>query len=520
MARSTKHRGPKPKPSTSAPALPAPPRLDRFPSLVLVAAIVLVASFLLLWNLGDQRLWQDEANTALVSRTILTHGVPLGHDGVNSFSQELGAEFGPDHIYQWHPWLPFYWLAAFFSIFGVSTFTARLPFALLGIGSSVLVCFLGLALFQKRRVAIAAAALLVFSVPFLLLAKQCRYYSLAMFLSLLGLHGYATGKFRWVLAPASVLLFYTQNIYFLTLWATVLLHGLLFKRERRKELLLLFALSTAACVPWLLYTFGLSYQKQYPRMFTTAQFFRFTEPYFTQIRTYFFSPLLLLAPVAVAIMRGLGKKPLVARDPNLWQGMALLAIYLMVSYLVLCAFSIAPYFRYLGPMIPIFGLLIAVMLEGLTAFHPLVFYVVVVWVVLSGNLTSYLYEITHTFNGPIKGITNYLAEHGKPTNTLAVTYGDLPIKFYTNMRVVGGLAGDDLSVAKDADWIILRKYVTCVKDLAVANYLRRNVNWQNYVPITIDAPDTLFENREDPALHLFRSNTTEDKVVIWKKTSD
>src|ERR1039457_5849060 len=454
-----KHRIPKPRPSANAQALSAPSRLERLPSLVLVAAIVLVASLLLLWNLGDQRLWQDEANTALVSRTILTHGVPLGHDGVNSFSQELGAKFGPDHVYNWHPWL-----------------------------------------------------------PLLLLAKQCLYYSLAMFLSLLGLYGYASGRFRWVLAPASVLLFYTQNIYFLTLWATVLLHGLLFKRERGKELLLLFALATAACVPWVIYTLGLSYQKQYPGMYTLAQFLRFTEPYFAQIRIHVFSPLLLLAPVTVAIVRGLGKKTLVARNPDLWRGVALLAITLAVSYLVLCAFSIAPYFRYLGPMIPVFCLLTAVMLEGLAAIHSLVFSAAVVWVVLSGNITSYLYEITHTFNGPIKGITTYLAEHGKPTDTVAMTYGDLPIKFYTNMRVVGGLAGDDLSVAKDAEWIILRKYVTCVKDLAVAQYLRRNVNWQNYVPFTINAPDTLFENREDPALHLFRSNTTEDKVVIWKRS--
>ena len=209
-------------------------------------------------------------------------------------------------------------------------------------------------------------------------------------------------------------------------------------------------------------------------------------------------------------------------DQRLWQDEANTALvsHLVVSYLLLCELSIAPYFRYLGPMIPVFYLLIAVMLEGLTAIHPLVFPVAVVLVILGGNITSYFYEITHAFNGPIKGITSYLNQHGKPSDIVAVTYGDLPIKFYTNMRVVGGLAGDDLSVAKNADWIILRKHVVCVKDLEVANYLRRNVNWANYVPVPIDAPDTLFENREDPALHLFRSKTTEDKVVIWKKTSD
>jgi hypothetical protein len=43
-----------------------------------------------------------------------------------------------------------------------------------------------------------------------------------------------------------------------------------------------------------------------------------------------------------------------------------------------------------------------------------------------------------------------------------------------------------------------------------------NVDWKSYTPITIDDPDTIFENRE--AVHLFESNTTEDKVVILKRT--
>jgi hypothetical protein len=51
----------------------------------------------------------------------------------------------------------------------------------------------------------------------------------------------------------------------------------------------------------------------------------------------------------------------------------------------------------------------------------------------------------------------------------------------------------------------------------VARYLQHNVDWKSYTRITIDAPDTIFENREDPAVHLFESNTTEDKVVILKR---
>jgi 4-amino-4-deoxy-L-arabinose transferase-like glycosyltransferase len=482
------------------------------------AGLVLVSAFLLLWNLGDQRLWDDEAQTALISQTILDHGVPLGHDGVNSFSQEAGAEFGPDHVYRWHPWLPFYLLAAFFRLFGVSTFTARLPFALLGIGCPVLLYLFAAALFARRRVAMAAATLLAFSVPFLILAKQCRYYSPAMFLSLLGLYGYASGKHRSVLAPASVLLFYTQNIYFLTLWLAVLIHAALWKPERRKELLVLCAAAAALCVPWIIYTLGVSYRQAYPRVLTWAQFFRFLGVYAAQIRAYLFSPFVLLAPAAVIVWRVLRKQATVDRSP--WNSVALLLIYLVISYLVLCGFSVLPFFRYLGPMIPVLCLLTAFLLEGLASIHALVFVGAVAWVILAGNIGRYLYEITHDFRGPIRGITDYLQQNAKPSDTVAITYGDLPIKFYNHLRVVGGLTGEDLTPGRRADWIIMRKHVTCVKDLEVAKYLHHAVDWKSYTPITIDAPDTIFENREDPAVHLYESNTTEDKVVILKRIGE
>ena len=39
----------------------------------------------------------------------------------------------------------------------------------------------------------------------------------------------------------------------------------------------------------------------------------------------------------------------------------------------------------------------------------------------------------------------YLNEHGSPEDIVAVTNGDMVLKFYTKMKVVGGLTGEDLS---------------------------------------------------------------------------
>jgi hypothetical protein len=488
--------------------------LDRHGGLAWMAVIVVSASFLLLLNLGNQRLWQDEAQTALIGRSILSNGVPLGHDGRNSFSQELGAEFGEDHVFKWHPWASFYWLALFFRVFGVSTFTARLPFALLGVASSILVYLLARTLFRRRRVGAAAAMLLVGSVPFLLLAKQCRYYSPAIFLSVLGLYGYASGRYRWVLTPASVLLFYTQNIYFVTLWAAVLVHAVLFRSQRLRELVALSVLGLVLCAPWLWFTRGVSYRAVYPGVLTTSQFVEFVGPYLRQVRVYLFEPWVLLAPLVVAVARALRGKPPSGEHRVFWSGISLLLLYVVFSLAVLCALSVAPFFRYLAPVVPALCLLMAMALDSLATLRGALLVAAVALVVLRGGLTDYVYEITHDFHGPIGAISRYLKRYGNPRDTVAVTYGDLPIKFYTQMRVVGGLTGEDLSPAKTADWVIVRKHTICAKDDAVKRYLTENVDRTQYREITLDAPDTPFENREDPALHRFRTDTTEDRVVI------
>ena len=100
---------------------------------------------------------------------------------------------------------------------------------------------------------------------------------------------------------------------------------------------------------------------------------------------------------------------------------------------------------------------------------------------------------------------------------MAITYGDMPVKFHANMRVIGGLTGEDLAPAKEADWIILRRYNVSGKDAKVRRYLIKNVRWGNYERIELNSPDTRFQNRESPSEHLFRTDTKEPPVVLYKK---
>ena len=132
---------------------------------------------MLLTNLGNQYMWQDEAQTSLISLTILDRGLPYGFNGKNFLSQELGIEYGEHYIWKWHTWLPFYIQAGFFKLLGTSTFTARLPFALIGMLAIWATFFFTRELWKSDKIAAAATLFLLCSVPFLALMKQARLYS-------------------------------------------------------------------------------------------------------------------------------------------------------------------------------------------------------------------------------------------------------------------------------------------------------------------------------------------------------
>jgi len=143
--------------------------------------LLVVSAYLLLYNLGGQYLWQDEAETGLISQTILEHGIPKGFDGTNYLTQLEGKILTEDKTYRFHGWLQFYLQSIFFMLFGVSSFTARLPFALVSIGTVFMAYYTARRLWGDNQSALISALALVLSVSFLLLARQSRYYALAMF---------------------------------------------------------------------------------------------------------------------------------------------------------------------------------------------------------------------------------------------------------------------------------------------------------------------------------------------------
>src|SRR5512136_2288684 len=148
---------------------------SKFPWLLLLAGLLL-----LLPNLGNIYLWQDEAETALLSQRLGTYGLPLAFDGRNLIRQApMDIQYTADYVWVYHPWLPFYWTALSFKLFGATTVAARLPYALAGLGTALLLYYSVRRHFRDQRLAMLSSALLLLCIPFVLHARQCKYFAFA-----------------------------------------------------------------------------------------------------------------------------------------------------------------------------------------------------------------------------------------------------------------------------------------------------------------------------------------------------
>jgi hypothetical protein len=165
------------------------------------------------------------------------------------------------------------------------------------------------------------------------------------------------------------------------------------------------------------------------------------------------------------------------------------------------------------PLFAAVGLVVAALARAWPAVAAVA---VAAWLV-TGSLDDFAHELTHDFDGPIEGIVRFLAENARPGDTVAITYGDLPVKFYLrNLRVVGGLTGEDLAAASGAEWIIVRRHDVTQHSHTVRQRLRELVAAGGYRRREIPYPDAAFENREDIRAHRFRTPRL-PPVVIWEK---
>ena len=162
---------------------PASARYSKFIAPSILGAL---AAVLMLWGLSAKYLWQDEAQTAVLAQRLMRYGRPLAYDGVNLITIDqivmedaatIGERTGdpktavdyyirrgdlkPDSTWRWQPWGQFLVEGISLKLFGATTLAARLPFALAGIITVLLLYQFVLTRFDSPLMAWLAALLLV-----------------------------------------------------------------------------------------------------------------------------------------------------------------------------------------------------------------------------------------------------------------------------------------------------------------------------------------------------------------------
>lgn len=274
---------------------------------IILILIIIFAG--ILWNvrLGNLPLWEDEAHTALFGKSVLEHGLPKVWDGKNLISGVQAEDFNKDFVLTWDQPLQFYATALSIKVFGLSNWSARLPFVLAGLISILLLYLFVQRFTENRNVALLSAFLFAISVIFILHARQCRYYSLGtmsvllLYLSYIdfGKKGYA--GFTYPLSL--VLLFYSNLLMLATALGSLILYHVIcdFSWKRFRGLFLYSLFSLPFVVPWFVY--ARLWEKQGPHVEAslTSKFLNIFEMFFKFNRAFF--PLLILLIVIYLVFR-------------------------------------------------------------------------------------------------------------------------------------------------------------------------------------------------------------------------
>ncbi|MCE5300926.1 MAG: glycosyltransferase family 39 protein, partial [Spirochaetia bacterium] len=427
-------------------------------------AVILVAGAVLIFtNLTDRPLWQDEAGTALLSQTVLKFGVPKGFDGVNYLSQVRGIEYGRNMMWRWHGWLTFYIEAVSLKIFGGNTFAARLPSALFGVLNIFLVYLLTLRLFNDRKTALIAALICALCVPHILLARQARYLTLEILLALTAFCAYTgvdglKGRRAAVYAVSMFMLFHVIHVVFAAAVAAICVHAVIFDRGKMKKTFLLSGIVTAVNLPFLLTIYKIGITEAQPGLKNPFTVLSVLKGYAVTFYENMAVPLALLgAGAGLAVWFLYGRRAKGVAGPRT-------ADVMLPVLIVLFNFAVMPLasglndFRQIVLAVPA-SIVLPALCIGL-AFNSAAWAgVLCIIIAVSGrSMHSYIYEITHKFNSGIRASCRYLQENAQKGDIVATSYGDLPLKFYTGLKVIYPYWGEDMSAVRNAKWVIYRGY--------------------------------------------------------------
>jgi hypothetical protein len=512
--------------------------------------ILALGAFFLLYHLDQRPFWQDEAETAGLARNVLKYGVPRAYDGVNIISQEHGREYDHNYLWRWSPWLQIYVAAAAFRLGGLNTYVGRLPFALLGLLCIFLTYQLVNRHLHHRPWALWAAALVAFSVPFLLFARQCRYYSLGTAFTLLSLYAFMSDWQKRTL-PAVILcvsiglLFHTNYLLFFSFVLPALIAAVwLYPEKLPWKRTLLVALFIIIIIFPGFFLFKIEQQSNFINLVTIPHHL---VKYFGGL-LQFIIPLPIVLYLAWKWRRVIGTRPALPQEPG--ERFVLFLTLISLGNIVLLSPAPQCEFRYLVHLIPLAAIILGWVILRAWSYYQ------VAGALLAGMLllTNWLYIVPmdwlHIINRPMLAdrlmltspnlplrlfltelicgapdvngdLIHFFQAHARPGDIILTTYGDLPLQFYTPFQVLGGLQRQR-ALPRPPDWVVSRwdvRFDRAYQLLDSEQYIKNRLSLAaNYRPVLLPCEDAAYGNRPDPYSHHFTpAATSMARLVIYKK---
>ncbi len=494
--------------------------------------ILVIGVFLLFIRLDHRPFWQDEAETACLARNVIQYGVPKAFDGVNLISQEEGREFDADYLWRWSPWLQMYVTAAAFQIGGVTTTAGRAPFALFAVACLLLTYLLVRRNFGDLGWARMAAALLTFSVPFLLFSRQCRYYSLGALLVLMIIYAFQrqvqskTGS-TLLMVISFGLLFYTNYLLFLSFTLPFFVAAeLIYPGQFPLKRLFKLGFCLGMIILPGIFLFRI---RQETSMFEGIRVMGHLAEYFADLCQF-------LIPLPVALY-------LIWRGRQIYRGsqflpegekFILFLFLIILGNIIILSFAPQSGHRYLVHLYPLCAIILGWTVCRVWHYHKFSggvlallllftnwFYLVPMdWLRIANRPNNNVQMLTHP-NIPLhlflkelcfdypdlnRSLSQYFQTRARNGDTILTNYSDLPLQFYTSCRVIGSLQGR-LPANVSPDWVVKHYPTQWNRDYEphqAETFIRRNIiPSKDYKVVAVIYEDEIYGNIPDPYHHHF-----------------
>jgi len=503
------------------------------------AAIVALAAFLLFWELTEKYLWQDEAATAVLAVRMMKFGRPVGYDGVNLLTIDMQDDdddatlskrtrepqaaidyfvaqknYKADTTWKWQPWGLFAIAAVGIEILGQTTLGARLPFVLAGLATVPLLFRFVRKQFDSFPMAAVASMLLVCNAYWLLHARQCRYYSVSSLFMVLTLMAYARWQWggRGPAAFIAVAWCWFQVDYgtVLPVVAVLFLEALAADWKAYRKTLTAGAILGATLLPFVIF-YDLLHRGGSDQDGTWLE--RFGSNMFNT-NEYVLPVLIFLAAVFIL---ALNWKTLVVAQRRLVVAASGIMVGLMLWIPTVTVYSFLRYIIVAAPVAAMITAWVVVRAAGKhqwMALPALVVLVLTPWFSLplralakppdwfAGNalyrreLEDYRARVFDHQPDPNRMVIDWLRKNAKPTDEILIDYEDFPLMYYLPNPIRGGIA--TFRVEDDAKtlpkYVILRRAV----DFVHWPVYYREVGRYHWETMPLKAPDVMWGNNPDP----------------------